>query len=122
MADLRKAARVALAAKRKELETLQRELDALEQLVGGSSNGNSSKGGRTKGSTKLGSKRGKKKSQADSIEHAVKVVKDSGKEWKIRDLNARLNQDNCRKVSGPQMKEAGLKVAGKNPWATVAPK
>ena len=120
MAGLRKAARAALAVKRRELETLQREIGALEQLAGGNSNATENQAGRRR--NQVTSKRRSKNSQADSIEHAVKLVKVSGKEWKIRELNARLEQENYRKVSGPQMREAGLKVAGKNPWATVAPK
>src|SRR5690349_598882 len=96
MAGIRRAAKGALHVLRKELAVVQEKIDALERLAG-VSNGKV-KAGRPKGSSNKANTKGKggsgkKKSQAESNEYAIKLVKDSGKEWPIRDLNARIVQD-----------------------------
>jgi|GEM_PF-4341290 len=129
MAGIRKAAKVALRALRTELGVIQEKIEALEKLAGGSNGKAKAKGGRPKGSTNKATKNTtkgkgvKKRSQADSNAYAIKLVKDSGgREWKIRELNARLQQDGYRKSAKAALKAGGLRITGKDPWANVSAK
>jgi len=95
---------------------MQEKINALEKLAGGSNNGKATyKTGRRAGTVSKSAAKAKGGKKADSNEYAVELVKYSGREWKIRELNTRLQQDGYRKSAKAALKAGGLRISSEDP-------